>query len=78
MIENKFEFDLDPDIPGVLDYVNIASPIGAVISSKLATLHECDTVYSVEDVYLMLEVAGVDAHNRRAAEKNHERKRTNR
>ena len=30
-------------------------------------MHELDTVYSVEDCYDMIEVAAVDAHNRRAA-----------
>jgi len=35
-----------------------------VIASRLATLHELDTVYGVEDVYVLLEVATVDAHNR--------------
>ena len=35
------------------------------MSNKLATLHECQTVYGVEDVYLLLEVAAVDAHNKR-------------
>lgn len=31
----------------------------------MATLHELQTVYGVEDVYDMLEVAAVDTHNRR-------------
>ena len=31
----------------------------------MATLHELDTVYGVEDVYDMLEVLTVDAHNQR-------------
>ena len=35
------------------------------MSAKLATLHELDSVYSVEDAYLLLEVMTVDAHNRR-------------
>jgi hypothetical protein len=39
-----------------------------VISADKATLNECQTVYSVEDVYLMLEVIAVDAHNRREAD----------
>jgi hypothetical protein len=40
-----------------------------VISAGKATLHECETVYSVGDVHLMLEVMAVDAHNRRIAAK---------
>lgn len=37
----------------------------------MATLHELDTVYSVEDVYLMLEVLTTDAHNSSIAAKAH-------
>ena len=33
----------------------------SVVSSRLATLHELDTVYSVEDCYDLLEVLAVDA-----------------
>lgn len=35
----------------------------------MATLHELDTVYGVEDVYDMLEVASIDAHNQRVLNK---------
>jgi hypothetical protein len=45
-----------------------------VISADKATLQECQNVYSVEDVYLMLEVIHVDAHNRRMAEEQARRK----
>ena len=34
-----------------------------MISSRLATLHELDTVYGVEDLYDMLEILEIDAHN---------------
>jgi hypothetical protein len=45
--------------------------IGTVVSLGKATLHELDTVYGVEDLYDMLEVAAIDAHNQRlVAEKN--------
>ena len=36
-----------------------------MISAGKATLHELDTIYSVEDVYDMIEVLRIDAHNRR-------------
>jgi hypothetical protein len=52
------------EVPGLVDYANIPRPIGHVISAGKATFHECETIYSVEDVYLMLEVIAVDAHNR--------------
>lgn len=35
------------------------------MSSKMATLHECHSVYSLEDVYALLEISAVDAHNQR-------------
>lgn len=35
-----------------------------MVSAGKATLHECDTIYSVGDVYMMLEIVAVDAHNR--------------
>jgi 4-diphosphocytidyl-2C-methyl-D-erythritol kinase len=37
--------------------------IGAVISSRMATLHELDTVYGLLDLHDMLEVLAVDAQN---------------
>jgi hypothetical protein len=42
----------------------VPSDIGAVVSSGLATLHELDTVYGLEDLYNLLEIAMVDAYNR--------------
>lgn len=41
----------------------MAVTIGMVISSKLATLNEMQTVYGLEDVYDMIEVIMVDNHN---------------
>jgi hypothetical protein len=39
----------------------------------MVTLHECWTVYSVEDLYDVLEVAKVNAHNQSVANANRER-----
>lgn len=39
--------------------------IGAVVSRRLATLHELDTVYGTQDVYDLMEIAAVDDHNQR-------------
>lgn len=36
------------------------------MSHGLATLHEMQTVYSLEDAYDMAEIIAVDAHNQRA------------
>lgn len=38
--------------------------IGAVLSAKMASIVELSTVLSIEDVYIVLEVLSVDAHNR--------------
>ncbi len=43
--------------------------IGLVLSAKMATLHEMQTVYGLEDVYDLLEIASVDAHNSNLARK---------
>jgi hypothetical protein len=50
----------------------VAAAIGTVVSSRLATLHELDTVYSTEDLYALLEIVAVDGHNRRLAAKVNE------
>lgn len=34
------------------------------MSSGLATLHELQTVYGVEDVYNLLEIVNINNHNR--------------
>lgn len=44
--------------------------IAAVIQAGKATLIECQTVLSIGDVYLLLEVAAVEAHNKRAIEED--------
>ena len=49
--------------------MNVPSTIGAVISSGRASLVELDTVLSVEDVYVLLEITAVDSYNRQLANK---------
>lgn len=41
----------------------MSKAIGMVVSRRLATLHELDTVYGIEDMWNLIEVAVVDAHN---------------
>ena len=43
--------------------------IAAILSSKMATLHELETVYDIEGAYNMLEVLVVDAYNFKIASK---------
>lgn len=55
-------------------YENLSPDLAAIIGEKLATLHELQTVYSLADALLMLEVVLVRADNEwkasKAAEKD--------
>lgn len=57
-----------------MEYRNVSAAIGQVLSTRMATLHELDTVYGVEDVYDMLEVVSIDAHNQRVMNRKAESK----
>ena len=48
--------------------MNVPRVIAAVVSSRLATLVELDTVLGAEDLYMLLEILTVDAHNQRVAD----------
>ncbi|WP_235996133.1 MULTISPECIES: transcription elongation factor GreA [Burkholderia] len=48
--------------------------IGAVLSRRLATLHELNTVYGQDDLHDLLEVIIVDSHNERIASEAERRK----
>jgi hypothetical protein len=37
--------------------------IGSIVASKLATLHELNTVYTLEDAYDLFEVVAVTRYN---------------
>lgn len=37
------------------------------MTNHLATLHELETVYGVEAMYDLLEIASINAHNQRVA-----------
>ena len=58
----------------MIKYKNISNALGIVISAEppMATLYELETIYSVEDVYVMLEIISVNNHNRRMIQKHHE------
>lgn len=53
----------------MIHYPNVSRLIGAVISTRLASLHELDTIYGVEDCFDLLEVARVDALNQKIIDK---------
>lgn len=44
--------------------MNVPITISTVVTGGYATLHELDTVYGLEDVYDLLEIISVNAHNR--------------
>lgn len=54
-----------------MEYVNVPATIGAALSHRVATLGEMQSIYSLADVYDMLEVINVDAHNERVIAKRH-------
>jgi hypothetical protein len=43
----------------------VPSLIASCIATGKATLSELDTIYSIEDLHDMLEMAAVEAHNER-------------
>ncbi|QXZ19073.1 transglycosylase [Lelliottia amnigena] len=51
------------DVAGLVNYENVPSTIATIISSKLATLYELDTVYGTEDLWRLLEINTVDNYN---------------
>lgn len=44
-------------------YKNVSSLIGMIVSKRLATLHELDTIYSFEDALDLYEIIYVDSYN---------------
>lgn len=47
--------------------------MGAVLSARLATLHELQTIYGLEDLYNLAEVVIIDVYNRRLERKRQEK-----
>lgn len=50
---------------GLISYANVPRSIGTVVSHRLATLHELQTVYGMSDVLDFLEIIAIDACNER-------------
>lgn len=44
-------------------YVNVPPMIGAVVNSRLATLHELETVYGIEDLCNLYEIIIIKVAN---------------
>ncbi|MHC5174351.1 transcription elongation factor GreA [Serratia rhizosphaerae] len=49
----------------MVEYTNVPHTIATVISSGKATKAELDSVYGVQDLWDLLEIIQVDAHNSR-------------
>ena len=65
----------NPVPAGLKDYVNLSGCVGLPISKGMATLHEMETVYSLEDAWDMLEIMSIDNHNERVWNDFHNRQR---
>ncbi|WP_314878529.1 hypothetical protein [Haemophilus parahaemolyticus] len=44
--------------------------VGTLVSQKMATLYELQTVYSLEDALDLIEIMSVDHYNQRKAQKD--------
>lgn len=53
------------DARGLIQYENVPRTIAAVISGEKANLHELSTVYSVQDMWMLLEIIRVDNYNKK-------------
>lgn len=70
----KLDFDPSGGLEiEMVGYVNIPNTIAQVVSSGRASLVECATVLSLEDVYDLLEVEAVNVENQRRLNAHRER-----
>jgi len=60
------------DVVGLVKYENVPSTIATVVSSKLATLYELDTLYGTEDLWRMLEINTVESYNQMVINRSQE------
>jgi hypothetical protein len=60
--------------PGLIECVNVPATISTIISCdmNLATLHDLDTHYGVEDMWRLLEVITVHNYNQKLMNKRSE------
>ena len=55
----------------MIDYPTVPGMIGVIITRRLATLHELQTVYSLDDAADLYEIAAVNNYNEwKASEKS--------
>ncbi len=46
-----------------MEYANVPRIIGTLVSRRMATLAELDTVLGTEDIFDLIEIVSVDDHN---------------
>ena len=52
----------------MVEYANVPTLIGTLVSHRAATLIELQTVYGIRDAHNLLEILMVDSHNKRILE----------
>lgn len=52
-----------------MNYINLSVIIGGLVSSRICTLHELQSVYSFEDALNLWEVLSIDGYNKNQAQK---------
>jgi len=57
------------------NFVNVPTIVGSVVYSRLATLHELETVYDLEDLYNFYEILLIKTANEQAAWRKAKEKR---
>jgi hypothetical protein len=68
---DQADVDLGPELGGIISYPNVSRSIGLVLSSGIGnvTLTELGTTLGIADLYDLIEIVTVDAHNRRVVNK---------
>lgn len=59
-------------------YVNVPPMIASVVNSRLATLHELETVYGLEDLFDLLEIIIINIANQQKKNKMAQERRKRR
>jgi len=57
-----------------MDFPNVNSFIGTIVANKQATLHELNTVYTLEDAFDLFEIIAVTRYNEYVAIDNANKK----
>lgn len=69
----EVDYGNGPDSSNVISYPNVPETIGIVVSVGKASYEALDSVLGIEDLYDLLEIIKVDAHNRRELNKEAEK-----